>query len=115
MEIILKNLLIVALLAVVLPSVAVAGNNKSSDPEQRVEQLTKKLALSSEQQEKVRAILMDAQTKNEALAKKYNLDAYEAEIREVNDASQKAISEMLMPEQRQKFETMKKSKKQKKK
>jgi Spy/CpxP family protein refolding chaperone len=115
MEIILKNLLSVALLAVLLPTVAVAGNNKSNDPDQRVEQLTKKLDLTSEQQEKARAILMDAQTKNEALAKKYKLDAYKAETQELNDASQKAISDMLTPEQRQKFETMKKSKKQKKK
>jgi len=111
----LKNLLSIALLAVVLPVVAVAGNNKSQDPDHRAEQLTKKLDLSSEQQEKARSILMDAQTQNEALAKKYKLDAYQAETQEVNDASQKAISDMLTPEQREKFEAMKKSKKQKKK
>ena len=115
MEITLKNLLSVALLAVVLPTVAVAGNHKSHDPEQRVEKLTKKLDLTSEQQEKARAILMDAQTKNEALAKQYNLDAYKAETQEINNASHKEISDMLTPEQRQKFETMKKGKKQKKK
>lgn len=111
----MKNLLSVVLLAVVLPTVAVAGNNKHHDPDQRVEQLTKKLDLTSEQQEKAMAILMDAQTKNKELAKKYNLDAYRAERQELNNASQQAISDMLTPEQRQKFESMKKGKKQKKK
>lgn len=106
----MKKLLSIALLAVVLPLVAVAGNGKSDAPEQRVEMLTKKLDLTPEQQEKAKAILEDAETKNEALAKKYNLEAYKAERQDLHNASQKAMSEMLTPEQRQKLETMKKQK-----
>jgi len=110
----MKKLLSIALLAVVLPTVAVAGNSKSNDPDQRVEKLTKKLDLTPEQQKKAKAILIDAQTKNEALAKKYKLEAYKAERQGLHDASQKAMSDMLTPEQRQKLEATKKRKKQKK-
>ena len=110
----MKKLLSVALLAVVLSTVAIAGNSKSYDPDQRVEKLTKKLDLTSEQQEKAKVILIDAKTKNEALAKKYNLEAYEAERQDLRDASQKAMSDMLTPEQREKLEAMKKKKKKKK-
>jgi len=114
MEMIMKRLLSIVLLAVVLPTVAVAGNNKSYDPVQRVEKLTKKLDLTPEQQEKAKAILIDAKTKNEALAIKYNLEAYKAERQDIHDASQKAMNDMLTPEQRQELEAMKNKKKQRK-
>jgi Spy/CpxP family protein refolding chaperone len=115
MEIILKRLLSVALLAVVLSTGAVAGNSKSDDPDQRVEKLTKKLDLTSEQQEKAIAILLDAKTQNEALAKKYKLEAYQAERKDLRVASQKEMSDMLTPEQREKLESMEKQKKKKQK
>ena len=110
----MKKLLSIALLAVVLPTVAIAGNSNSKDPNQRVEMLTKKLDLTPEQQEKAIAILLDAKTKNEALAKKYNLESYKAERQVLLDASQEAMSDMLTPEQREKLEAKKKKKKKKK-
>ena len=115
MEKILKKILSVALLAVVFSTVAIAGNSKSEDPDQRVEKMTKKLDLTSEQQDKAKAILLDAITQNEALAKKYKLEEYKAEREALREASQKAMSDLLTPEQSQKLEDMKKKKKQKKK
>ncbi len=110
----MKQLLSVALLAIILPAVAVASNHKPFDPDKRVERLTKQLDLTAEQQEKAKAILIDAKTKNEELAKKYNLDAYKAERKTIRDATQKAMSDMLTPEQREKLESMRSGKKKKK-
>ena len=71
----------------------------------------KKLDLTPAQQEKAKAIFIDAKAKNEALDEKYNLKAYKAEKQDLQKASHKAMSDILTAEQRQKLQAMKKKSK----
>ncbi|MDR4502929.1 MAG: periplasmic heavy metal sensor [Nitrospirales bacterium] len=70
------------------------GTHHGHDPEKKLEQLTKRLGLSPEQQSKVKTILQEKHQKIEELHK---------QIQEVRKQARSQIEAQLTPEQAEKF------------
>lgn len=82
--------------------------------EQRMQKMVKKLDLTDEQQQSIKAIHDEAKAKKDALDKQYNIEAYRKAKRAIGNESRTKFETVLTDEQKAKLEKMKKKKKHKK-
>jgi periplasmic protein CpxP/Spy len=82
------------------------------DPEQHLQMMTKQLNLSKDQQDKIRPILQDQNTKMQSLMQNNqsaSQDDRRAQMKQIHEDTVSRINEVLNDDQKKKFETMQKN------
>jgi len=88
------------------------GEHKGADPQKRVQHLTKKLNLSSDQQAKVLTILQDQQKQRENLRNDSSLSQQDrrSKMMDLHKSANEQIRALLTPDQQKKFDQMEQKK-----
>jgi hypothetical protein len=78
------------------------------DPNRQLERLTQELSLTSDQQEKIKPLLLDRQQKMQALMQNQSLSQEDrrAQMRTIMEGSNNSIKANLSDDQKQKFDAM---------
>ena len=84
------------------------GRGMRMDPNRQLERLTQELNLTSDQQEKIKPLLLDRQQKMQALMQNQSLSQEDrrAQMRTIMEGSNNSIKANLTDDQRQKFDAM---------
>ena len=84
------------------------GRGMRMDPNRQLERLTQELSLTSDQQEKIKPLLLDRQQKMQALMQNQSLSQEDrrAQMRTIMEGSNNSIKANLSDDQKQKFDAM---------
>ncbi len=84
------------------------GRGMRMDPNRQLERLTRELSLTSDQQEKIKPLLLERQQKMQALMQDQSLSQEDrrAQMRTIMEGTNNSIKANLTDDQKQKFEAM---------
>jgi protein CpxP len=84
------------------------GRGMRMDPNRQLERLTQQLSLTSDQQEKIKPVLLERQQKMQALMQNQSLSQEDrrSQMRTIMEGSNSSIKANLTDDQRQKFDAM---------
>ncbi|HMG85165.1 MAG TPA: hypothetical protein VK574_05455 [Terracidiphilus sp.] len=84
------------------------GRGMRMDPSRQLERMTRELNLTSDQQEKIKPLLLDRQQKMQALMQNESLSQEDrrAQMRTIMEGSNNSIKATLNDDQKQKFDAM---------
>ena len=84
------------------------GRGMRMDPARQLERLTRELSLTSDQQEKIKPLLLERQQKMQALMQDQSVSQEDrrAQMRSIMEGTNNSIKANLTDDQKQKFETM---------
>jgi Spy/CpxP family protein refolding chaperone len=84
------------------------GRGMRMDPNRQLERLTQQLSLTSDQQEKIKPVLLERQQKMQALMQNQSLSEEDrrAQMRTIMEGSNNSIKANLTDDQKQKFDAM---------
>jgi Spy/CpxP family protein refolding chaperone len=84
------------------------GRGMRMDPNRQLERLTQELSLTSDQQEKIKPVLLERQQKMQALMQNQSLSEEDrrAQMRTIMEGSNNSIKANLTDDQKQKFDAM---------
>jgi len=84
------------------------GRGMRMDPNRQLERMTRELNLTSDQQEKIKPLLLDRQQKMQALFQDQSVSQEDrrAQMRTIMEGSNNSIKAILTDDQKQKFEAM---------
>ena len=90
------------------PAEGRGGRGMRMDPNRQLERMTRELSLTSDQQEKIKPLLLERQQKMQALFQDQSVSQEDrrAQMRTIMEGSNNSIKAILTDDQKQKFEAM---------